>query len=105
MRDRGLHKTDFTLQAFAAAGAHLSLDRVSTSLPFSVDIAGSLTAKNAGGRVGLPTWIDNPQYKLVVGSSQARQSLERSLRVTLQGDAEMAWNIAVLHGQGEPVSE
>jgi len=101
LRDRGLYRTDFTLQAFAPTGVNLSLERVSTSLPFSASLSSSLTTRNAGGHAGRPSWIDNPQYKLVVSPSQAGKRSYKPLRIMLQGDKEMAWNAKLLWGKGE----
>jgi calpain-7 len=106
LRDRGLYRTDFTLQAFAPDDLSISLERISTTLPFSASIAGKLTSRNAGGHAGLPSWIDNPQFKLTVAAPQGlRRSGADTLRVVLQGETEMAWNVKVLWGKGELVSE
>jgi len=60
-----------------------------------------LTTRNAGGHAGLPSWIDNPQYKLVLSSSPGARKSNEPLRVMLQGEKEMAWNIKLLWGKGE----
>jgi calpain-7 len=106
LRDRGLYRTDFTLQAFAPDHLSIDLERISTTLPFSTTIKGNLTGRNAGGHAGLPSWIDNPQFKLTVAASQgSRRVAADKLRVMLQGDTDMAWNVKVLWGKGELVSE
>lgn len=106
LRDRGLYRTDFTLQAFAPDNLSINLERISTTLPFSTTITGQMTSRNAGGHAGLPSWIDNPQYKLVVAAPQGvRRAAADALRVVLQGETDMAWNVKVLWGKGELVSE
>jgi calpain-7 len=103
-RDRGIYRTDFTLEAFASFGSDLRLTRINQSLPFTQLIPGSLTTRNAGGNPGWPSWMQNPQYKLVISSPPSRIG-QGVLRVLLNGDKALAWNAKVLWGTGELVHE
>lgn len=103
LRDRGMYRTSFTLQAYSPIHCQNNLDRISISLPFSATTSGSLTTKTAGGHADLPSWIQNPQYKLVVGSPQSRQTGCHQLRVSVQGESNLAWNAKLLLGDGQLV--
>lgn len=98
-RDRGRSQTGFTLRAFASPGTELSLSKVGLNLPFSEEVRGELTKRSAGGHPGYPTHHKNPQYKLTVNGKRA------SLRLSLKGAKELAWNVKLLWGQGERVFE
>ncbi|WVW79913.1 hypothetical protein I302_101883 [Kwoniella bestiolae CBS 10118] len=102
-RDRGNFQTGFTLKAFASHGSTLKLDRISQTMPFSQVISGSLNSRNAGGHPGHPTHIFNPQYKVVLQAPPRGGSIEG--RITLQGEKERAWNVKLLWGKGELVSD
>ncbi|KAK1920912.1 calpain-like protease palB/RIM13 [Papiliotrema laurentii] len=106
LRDRGVYRTDFTLHAYAPSGSTVDLERVSTTYPFSTSLSGRLSSKTAGGRAGLASWVNNPQYKLDVSSphtSSQRPTL--GSRMTLQGDGSLAWNAKILRGNGDLVFE
>ena len=103
-RDRGHLRTDFTLRAFAPAGSTLSLERIKQSLPFSWTTSNVLTSRNAGGPPSCPSWICNPQYKLVVKPHTPSRG-KAVVRLVLQGEKGMAWNIKLLWGKGELVVE
>ncbi|OCF58147.1 calpain-like protease palB/RIM13 [Kwoniella mangroviensis CBS 10435] len=100
-RDRGNFQTGFTLNAFAAQGSTLTLERISQSMPFSQVISGSLNSRNAGGHPGYPTHLLNPQYKVMLRSPPRGGNIEG--RITLQGEKERAWNVKLLWGKGELV--
>ncbi|GMK56635.1 hypothetical protein CspeluHIS016_0304750 [Cutaneotrichosporon spelunceum] len=90
-RDRGLLQTGFTLRAFASPGTQLQLSRVGLTVPYSEEVRGALTKRTAGGHPGYPSHSKNPQYKLVV-------ERKGTLRLTLKGAAELAWNVKLLWG-------
>ncbi len=102
-RDRGVGRTDFTLQVFAPAGSAVSLDRIDRPLAFSHAVEGTITTKTAGGHSGWPSYGVNPQFRLDLGSSAGSEKAE--LRVELRGDAEVPWNVKVLWSAGRVVHE
>ena len=99
-RDRGLFRTDFTLQAFSPPSAILSFERISQELPFAQVLSKTLTRRNTGGHTGLPTWIDNPQYRLTVSPNPLANG-KAIVRVLLSGERNMSWNVKLLWGRGE----
>ena len=103
-RDRGIHKTSFTLQAFACKGSTINLERVSRSLPYGQTVAGSLTSRNSGGHSGLPSFMTNPQYALQVEGNAAGPP-KASLRILLIGEKSVPWQVAIIWGKGSRVFE
>ncbi|WVQ94450.1 hypothetical protein IAU59_001529 [Kwoniella sp. CBS 9459] len=102
-RDRGNFQTGFTVQAFASSGSVLSLERISRTLPFSQSLSGTLNSRNAGGHPGHPTHMINPQYALTIHSPPRNGKV--SGRITLQGEKEIAWNVKLLWGKGDLISD
>ncbi|WVF66841.1 hypothetical protein IAT40_001583 [Kwoniella sp. CBS 6097] len=102
-RDRGNFQTGFTLQAFSSRGSTISLERISRTLPFSQTISGTLNNRNTGGHPGHPTHIINPQYAITVQPPPRGGKV--SGRIMLQGETEVAWNVRLLWGKGELVSD
>ncbi|WVR04018.1 hypothetical protein IAU60_001017 [Kwoniella sp. DSM 27419] len=102
-RDRGMFQTGFTLQALAPTGATVALERDSQTLPFSQLLTGSLHSRNAGGHPGWPSHMINPQYALSVRATPRGEPC--SVRMMLHGDKDLAWNVKLLWGRGELVSE
>ncbi|OCF34623.1 calpain-like protease palB/RIM13 [Kwoniella heveanensis BCC8398] len=102
-RDRGNFQTGFTLQALAPSGSTLSFERVSYTLPFSQSLSASLNSRNAGGHAGYPTHMINPQYSITVETPDRGSKADG--RILLQGDKEVAWNVKLLWGKGELVSD
>ncbi|WWC87652.1 uncharacterized protein L201_002542 [Kwoniella dendrophila CBS 6074] len=102
-RDRGNFQTAFTLNTFVSEGSTLSLDRISQTMPFFQCISGSLNSRNAGGHPGNPTHLLNPQYKVVLGPPT--RGLKLKGRIALQGHKEKAWNVKLLWGKGELISD
>ncbi len=101
-RDRGVYRTNFTLQAFAPSLTHLSLERISLSLPFTQSTSGSLTKRNSGGHPGWPSWMNNPQYRMMI-APQPRGNQAAMIHVVLSGEKEIPWHVMLLWGQGEIV--
>ena len=99
-RDRGIYQTDFSLSVNAPRGVDLSLSRVVQSLPFSATLSGELTIRDAGGNPSLPSFMINPQFKLVLSGHRNTQ-----LRVSLSGARDVAWNARIAWGKGERVFE
>lgn len=102
-RDRGIFQRDFTLQAFAPASTQLSLERVKASLPFSYTVNGHLNSRNAGGHPGNPSHMINPQYKVVIRPDN--RIVKGVVRMVVQGDREIPWNIKLVWGNGARVTE
>ncbi|ORY29529.1 hypothetical protein BCR39DRAFT_531983 [Naematelia encephala] len=104
-RDRGLYRTDFTLQAFAPSGTTMDLQRVSRTLAFSQTVTGELTSRNSGGHSGLSSWMSNPQYRFEVLPRAAAKVTQQAgqVKVMLCGDKSLAWNVKILWGRGELV--
>ncbi|KAI9632395.1 calpain-like protease palB/RIM13 [Dioszegia hungarica] len=100
-RDRGVSRSNFTLQAFSPPGSTLSLERISTTLPFSQSVSGALTSRSAGGHAGWPSYGSNPQYKVTIGNSAASGSKRRgNVRLQVGGEGEGPWNIKLLWSNG-----
>jgi calpain-7 len=102
-RDRGLSRTDFTLQVLSSPQTVLSLERIALSLPFLQSVAGALTSRNAGGHPGFPSFGSNPQYRVTVSAPSRGGKAE--MRVAVRGDREVAWGVKLLWGRGELVFE
>jgi hypothetical protein len=102
-RDRGIFQRDFTLQAFAPSTTNVKLDRIRASLQFSYTMNGHLNSRNAGGHPGNPSHMINPQYKVVV-RPDARK-VKGVVRVVVQGDREIPWNVKLVWGNGTRVTE
>jgi hypothetical protein len=102
-RDRGIFQRDFTLQAFAPSSTQLNLERVKASLPFSYTINGHLNSRNAGGHPGNPSHMINPQYKVVIRPDTGK--VRGVVRMVVQGDREIPWNIKLVWGNGTRVTE
>jgi hypothetical protein len=49
--------------------------------------------------------VQNPQYKVIISSQNARTAKEGVLRVLLEGEKALAWNVKLLWGKGELVHE
>jgi calpain-7 len=102
-RDRGIFQRDFTLQAFAPSAINVKLERIKASLPFSYTMNGHLNSRNAGGHPGNPSHMINPQYKVVI-RPDARK-IKGVVRMVVQGDREMSWNVKLVWGNGTRVTE
>jgi calpain-7 len=102
-RDRGIFQRDFTLQAFAPSSTQLSLERVKALLPFSYTVNGHLNSRNAGGHPGNPSHMINPQYKVVIRPDTGK--LKGVVRMVVQGDREIPWNVKLVWGNGTRVTE
>lgn len=102
-RDRGIFQRDFTLQAFAPSSTQVVLERVKASLPFSYTINGHLNSRNAGGHPGNPSHMINPQYKFVVRPDTRK--IKGVVRMVVQGDREIPWNVKLVWGNGSRVTE
>ncbi|WWC68846.1 uncharacterized protein I206_102782 [Kwoniella pini CBS 10737] len=102
-RDRGNYQTGFTLNAYASTGTSISLERISQRLPFSQVVSGSLNSRTAGGHPGHSSHILNPQYRVTF--QQPSKGAKIVGRITLQGEKERAWNVKLLWGKGELVSD
>ncbi|RSH94436.1 cysteine protease [Saitozyma podzolica] len=100
-RDRGLSRTDFSLQVLSSPQTALSFERIALSLPFSQSVAGALTSRNAGGHPGFPSFGSNPQYRVTVSAPSRGGKAE--MRVAVRGDREVAWGVKLLWGRGELV--
>ena len=91
---------------FATENLSLNLERIVNSLPFSLSLQGSLTTRNGGGHAGLPSWMDNPQYKVVLSQNpDTRGNAKGKLQLAIRGDKNLAWNVKLLWGSGELVYE
>jgi calpain-7 len=102
-RDRGLYRTDFTLQALASSSTTITLERIRHSLPFKKVVTGALSQRNAGGHAGWPSWMNNPQYTLTVSPGGPKRLVV--FNVILTGDKGMAWNAKLMWGRGELVTD
>ena len=102
-RDRGIFQRDFTLQAFAPPSTQVTLERVKASLPFSYTINGHLNSRNAGGHPGNPSHMINPQYRVII-RPDARK-VKGVMRMVVQGDREIPWNIKLVWANGTRVTE
>jgi hypothetical protein len=102
-RDRGIFQRDFTLQAFAPSTTQVKLERIKVSLPFSYTMNGYLNSRNAGGHPGNPSHMINPQYKVVI-RPDARK-VKGVVRMVVQGDREIPWNVKLVWGNGTRVTE
>lgn len=102
-RDRGIFQRDFTIQAFAPSNTQLNLERIKASLPFSYTINGHLNSRNSGGHPGNPSHMINPQYKVVVKPDVRKAKVV--VRMVVQGDREIPWNVKLVWGNGTRVAE
>ena len=111
-RDRGLFQRDFTLQALAPEGMTITLERIRASLPFSSIQKGQLSYRNSGGHPGNPSHMINPQYKVIIGPDATRTPTRtqasqtgRQVRMSINGDREVPWNIKLVWGNSARVFE
>ena len=81
----------------------MSLARITRSLPFLQTNKGNLTSRNAGGHAGWPTWMINPQYNIVIPT--ALNDREKQLDIILTAKKDIAWNVKLLLGNGNLVTE
>lgn len=123
-RDRGLGRTDFTLQSFGPTRTSLTLERIRGTLPFAQTVRGSISGKSAGGHSGHPDYGRNPQFRVVLGDGHDGRSgatngngnghgygyvhgkkVGAEVRVGLVGDKSVPWNIKLLWSSGGVVHE
>lgn len=118
-RDRGIGRTDFTLQAFASPLTAISLERIYRPLEYTTSVSGAITARSAGGHSGWSDYGINPQYRLVLGDTSpalpngsrdtningSGGKVAKEVRVELSGDAAVPWNVKLLWSDGGLVHE
>lgn len=106
-RDRGVSRSDFTLQAFSPSGSSISLERISTTLPFSKTISGAITSRSAGGHTGWSSYGSNPQYRINIDDSTnaGRGGKKGEVRMQVTGEGDEPWNVKLLWSDGRLVHE
>lgn len=74
-----------------------------------LQVSGTVTSKNAGGNLSLPTFMFNPQYHLRIHpdhSSKAGNRGKRSrVQLSLNGDRQIPFNVVGVWSQGQRITE
>ena len=79
---------------------------VDASLTFNdVQINGKWLERSAGGNHSLPTWMDNPQYRLTLNPIPSRPHVLGELSVVCQTSRETCSNVRVIRAAGKRVDE
>lgn len=114
-RDGGAFDTGFTLQAFAQKP--VTLQRITRNLQYSEEVGyltsyayfqltSAITTRSAGGNPAYPTHMNNPQYRLELKSARPHGLPDKGVvRVSVQGSTLRAWNVKLVFGAGERITE
>jgi len=102
-KDAAVHQQGEVVMFPTYAGYHFDMLR---------KVEGLLTSKNAGGNCTYPTFMVNPQYRLIIHPFPSRPGLQvngssskAKLTLTLQTNKDIPVNVAVVWSQGKRVSE
>ncbi|KDR76346.1 hypothetical protein GALMADRAFT_247750 [Galerina marginata CBS 339.88] len=109
--DGDAREVGFTLTAYSKATTKISLVENKSTPPFTRKVEGSFTAKTAGGNCTYPSFMVNPQYRLVVHPVKSQEgastgvSSKGRLTVALQTSKDMPVNVAMVWSQSQRVSD
>ncbi|TFK21933.1 cysteine proteinase [Coprinopsis marcescibilis] len=102
----------FTLSVYAGRNTTIAWDESFRTPPYSHKVEGNFTLRTAGGNCTHPTFMINPQYRLIVFPPKAnrKRSLSPgtkhgSTTITLQSSKDTPVNIAIVRSQEHRVSE
>ncbi|RDB24959.1 Calpain-like protease palB/RIM13 [Hypsizygus marmoreus] len=104
------HSTEigFTVTAYAREGFTIAWDENVSTPPFTNQVEGVLTNKNAGGNCTYPTFMLNPQYHLQIHTTPPRTSQMKTkakVTLTMQTGRDIPVNISVAYSQGGRIDE
>ncbi|KAI0048831.1 cysteine proteinase [Auriscalpium vulgare] len=96
----------FTLTAYSSLP--LAWDTSVRRLPFDASVSGTLTAKSSGGNFTLPTYMNNPQYRLRVlpaatGGRGVGPGPKARVAMRVTAAREVPVNATAVWGKGERV--
>ena len=99
--DRSVNDSDvgFTITAYSA-GAQLAWDKTLYRPPYTKTVEGAFTSKNAGGQPAYPTFMNNPQYRLKLGSTG-----DGNVSINMTAGKELPLHIDIVWASGERVYE
>ncbi|KAF5375558.1 hypothetical protein D9615_009157 [Tricholomella constricta] len=101
----------FTLNAYANSEVDISWDETIPTPPFTKQIEGVLTSKNAGGNCTYPTFMLNPQYYLQIHPPRCPPSASQpglpkaNVALTLQTSRDVPVNVSLAYSQGGRIDE
>lgn len=93
----------FSLHVYGRSA--VSIENGPDKFPYSTTINGKWFERSAGGNHSLPTWMNNPQYRLTLKSIPSRPNQLGELSVVCQTSRETCPNVRVLRAEGKRVDE
>ncbi|KAI5480067.1 calcium-dependent cysteine-type endopeptidase [Pseudohyphozyma bogoriensis] len=95
---------NFTLRAFSQLP--LKIVDGPAPFPYSTKLAGRWTERSAGGNHTCPTFMNNPQYRVVLSAAVGGTAdALADLNVVCEAEKEMPVNVKLVRMRGERVSE
>ncbi|QRV98316.1 calpain family cysteine protease [Ceratobasidium sp. AG-Ba] len=107
-RDGNGPEVGYTLSVYSHE--QLKLEFVTRVLGYIKTVNGTFTTKTAGGNPSLPTFMNNPQYRVSVGEGGVKdarscKSGRIPIKLTVEGPRTIALNVKLVWSGGQRVSD
>ncbi|KAH7334763.1 hypothetical protein B0J17DRAFT_671415 [Rhizoctonia solani] len=101
-RDGSGPETGYTLSIYSHAS--IEIEAVTKVLGYIKTVKGTFTSKSAGGNASLPTFMNNPQYRVRIdGIAGAKGRVP--MKLTIEGARALPLNIKLVWSGGKRVSD
>ncbi|KAG8733491.1 cysteine protease [Ceratobasidium sp. 423] len=102
-RDGSGPEIGYTLSIYSHAS--IEAEAVTKILGYIKTAKGTFTSKSAGGNASLPTFMNNPQYRVRIGSSVAGARERVSVKLAVEGARTLPLNLKLVWSGGKRVSD
>ncbi|KAG8750128.1 cysteine protease [Ceratobasidium sp. 428] len=107
-RDGTGPEAGYTLSLYSHSS--VELEAVTRVLGYIKPLSGAFTTKTAGGNASLPTFMNNPQYRVCIGGGGSRNTGSSSsarvpIKITAEGARTLPLNVKLVWSGGERVSD
>ncbi|QRW25354.1 hypothetical protein RhiXN_07303 [Rhizoctonia solani] len=103
-RDGSGPETGYTLSIYSHA--KIEIEAITKVLGYIKTAKGNFTSKSAGGNASLPTFMNNPQYRVRIGNGTEGGSRGRvPVKLTVEGARTLPLNMKLVWSGGKRVSD